>query len=94
MTFSSSVSFTVPRISHTNEFRTARLQNRTEHIRHIRLQGAFNKMERMNGEIRARERVMRILETSDEPNLKGMQIYHNYVRPHGTKGQDACEVAG
>jgi len=46
------------------EFWTQNKDTRTEHIRHIRLQGDFNnnKMERMNGEIRYRERVMRGLE--------------------------------
>jgi hypothetical protein len=49
----------------------------------------------MNGEIRDRERVMRTLETSDTPILKGMQIYHNYVRPHmALKGKTPAEVAG
>ena len=45
-------------------------ETRTEHIRHVRLQGDFNsKMERMNGEIRDRERVMRTLEKTDTPIL-------------------------
>jgi hypothetical protein len=46
-------------------------------------------MERMNGELRDRERVMRTLETTDTPILKGMQIYHNYVRPRMAQRQDA-----
>jgi len=46
--------------AYLKEFRTQRLETRAEHIR---LQGNFNnKMERMNGEIRDRERVMRTLE--------------------------------
>lgn len=54
-----------------------------------------NYVSRMNGEIRDRERVMRTLETSDTPILKGMQIYHNYVRPHmALKGKTPAEVAG
>jgi len=52
-------------------------------------------MERMNGEIRDRERVMRTLEKSDSPILKGMEIYHNYVRPHmSLNGKTPAEVAG
>jgi transposase-like protein len=37
--------------AYNHEFRTAKLETRTEHIRHIRLQGDYNnnKMERMNG---------------------------------------------
>jgi len=39
-------------------------------------------MERMIGELRDREKVTRNLKTMDTSILKGMQIYHNYVRPH------------
>jgi transposase-like protein len=83
--------------AYNEEFRTLKLDTRTEHIRHIRLQGDFNnnKMERMNGEIRGRERVMRTLDTSDTPILKGMRIYHNYVRPHmALGGKTPAQVAG
>lgn len=38
-------------------------------------------MERMNGEIRDRERVMRGLEKKDTPILTGYQLFHNYIRP-------------
>ncbi len=64
--------------AYNKEFRTARLETRTEHIRHIRLKGDHdnNRMERMNGEIRDRERCMRTLERTDTPILKGMPIYH------------------
>jgi hypothetical protein len=57
---------------------------------------AYNKkMERMNGEIRDRERVMRTLEKTDTPILAGMQIFHNYVRPHtALEGKSPAEVAG
>jgi len=73
------------------------LETRTEHIRDIRFDGEVhnNKMERMNGELRDREKVMRTLETTDTPILKGMQIYHNYVRPHtALDGKTPAEVAG
>ncbi len=57
---------------------------RTRHIQHIRLQGDHNnnKMERMNGEIRDREKVMRGVKKVDTKVLPGYQIYHNYFRPH------------
>jgi transposase-like protein len=80
-----------------DEFWTQRLENRPEHIRDIRIDGTVhnNKMERMNGEIRDRERCMRTLEKSDTPILSGMQIYHNYIRPHmALKGKTPAEVAG
>jgi len=52
-------------------------------------------MERMNGEIRDRERVTRTLEKTDTPILKGMQIFHNYVRPHeALDGKTPAETAG
>ena len=52
-------------------------------------------MERMNGEIRDRERVMRTLEKADTPILTGMQIFHNYVRPHDAlDGRTPSEAAG
>jgi hypothetical protein len=54
-----------------------------------------NKMERMNGEIRQREKVMRSLKTTDTPIVSGYQIYHNFIRPHmGLKGKTPAELAG
>lgn len=52
-----------------------------------------NKMERMNGEIRDRERVMRTLEKPDSPILAGYQLFHNYRRPHmGLEGRTPAEA--
>ncbi len=52
-------------------------------------------MERMNGKIRDRERVMRTLEKPDTAILSGMQIYHNFVRPHeALDGRTPSEAAG
>ena len=39
-------------------------------------------MERMDGEIRDREKTMRSLKKVDTPILKSYQIYHNYIRKH------------
>ena len=39
-------------------------------------------MERMNGEVRDREKTMRSLKKVDTPILKRLQIYHNYIRKH------------
>ena len=57
---------------------------KSRHIRHIRLQGDHNnnKMERLNGEVRDREKVMRGLKKVDTTVFTGYQLYHNYVRPH------------
>ena len=68
------------------------------HIRDIRLGGKVhnNKMERMNGEVRDREKVMRGLKTVDTPILKGYQIFHNFVRPHSSLDRktpaEACGI--
>lgn len=69
---------------------------RTSHVRHIHLKGDHNnnKMERMNGEIRDREKVMRGLKKADTPILKGYQLYHNYFRGHESlDGQTPAEAA-
>jgi transposase-like protein len=79
------------------EFRTNKLSNSTVHIRQITLAGQHNnnKMERMNGEIRDREKVTRNLKKSDSPILTGLQIYHNYVRPHmGLNGKTPADLVG
>lgn len=54
-----------------------------------------NKMERLNGEIRDREKTMRGLKKKDTSILKGYQLFHNYIRPHqGLEGKTPSEVAG
>ena len=57
---------------------------KTVHVRHIKLSGDMhnNKMERMNGEIRDREKTMSGLKNTDTAILQGYQLYHNYIRPH------------
>ena len=51
-------------------------------------------MERMNGEIRDREKIMRGLERKDSPILTGVQIYHNFVKPHmALEGRTPAEAA-
>src|SRR5208337_2028814 len=69
--------------AYLKEFWTANKITRTEHIQEIRMAGKVhnNKMERMNGEIRDREKVMRTLEIADSPLLTGYQLFHNYIRP-------------
>jgi putative transposase len=68
------------------------------HVRRIRLQGDMNnnKMERMNGEIRDREKTMRGLKTTETEILKGYQLFHNYIRPHEALGgktpAEACGI--
>ncbi len=69
----------------------------TEHIRHIHLQKDLNnaKMERLNGEIRDREKVTGGLKRKDTPILKGYQIFHIYLRPHeGLDDKTPAEKCG
>ena len=83
--------------AHRELWWTRRLESRTRHIRHITIQGDRNnnKMERLNGEIRDREKVMRGLKNEDTPILTGYQIFHNYLRPHeGLDGKTPAEACG
>jgi len=70
---------------------------RTKHIRHVRWQGDHNnnKMERLKGEVRDREKVMRSLKITTTPILPGYQLFHNYIRPHmALKGKTPAEICG
>ncbi len=52
-------------------------------------------MERLNGSIRDREKTMRSFKKMDTPILKGIQIYHNYIREHqGLGGKTPAEKCG
>ena len=67
------------------------------YIRHIATDGDTNnnKMERLNGEFRDREKIMRGVKKDDSVIFDGSQIYHNYVRPHmGLDGKTPAEVCG
>jgi transposase-like protein len=70
----------------------------TKHVREIRLAGSIhnNKMERLNGEIRDREKTMRGLHVNDTAILTGYQLFHNYIRPHsalaGKTPSEACGI--
>lgn len=73
-------------------------EENTKHIRKITFDGKVhnnNKMERMNGEIRDREKTMRGLKRKRTPILQGYQLYHNYIRPHeALDGKTPSEVCG
>ena len=52
-------------------------------------------MERLNGEIRDREKTMRGVKKMGSAVLKGYQMYHDYFREHGgLVGKTPAEVAG
>ncbi|MEM3062870.1 MAG: IS6 family transposase [Nitrososphaerota archaeon] len=70
---------------------------RPKHIRHISIKGDKNNnlMERLNGEIRDREKTFRGLKKDDTPILKGYQLFHNYIRNHqNLDGQTPADRAG
>ena len=61
---------------------------KTNHVRHIHLAGKRdrdnnNKMERLNGEIRDREKVFRGLKKMDAGILDGMRVCYNFTKKHG-----------
>ena len=73
------------------------LHKKTQHIRHIHMKNDMNnnKMERLNGELRDREKVMRSLKTDNSPIISGMQIHHNFIRNHmGIDNMTPSEKAG
>ncbi|MGH2612606.1 MAG: DDE-type integrase/transposase/recombinase [Rhabdochlamydiaceae bacterium] len=82
--------------AYTKEFWT-QLNPRTKHIQHIHFKKDMNnnKMERFNGELRDREKVVRGVKKEDSPLILGSQIYHNYFRPHmGLDGKTPSEACG
>jgi len=79
------------------EFWREKKQLALVHERDIRFGGQIhnNKMERMNGEIRDREKVVRGVKKSDSPVIEGYRIYHNFVRPHmALENQTPADLAG
>lgn len=72
------------------------MTSRAQYIHHLAIRGdTNNKMERFNGEVRDREKVMRGLKTKETPILTGYQLCHNYIRPHeGLNGKTPAEACG
>ena len=57
-------------------------------------QEKINKMERLNGEIRDREKVFRGLKKMDTPVLDGMRVYYNFTKKHGAlKGETPVQAS-
>ena len=53
-----------------------------------------NKMERLNGTIRDREKVFRGLRSSHTPVFDGMKVHYNHVRKHDAIKKTPAEAAG
>jgi len=69
---------------------------KTNHISHIHLKGDMNnnKMERLNGTIRDREKVFRGLKKMDTSIIDGMRVYYNFTKKHGAlKGRTPSQEA-
>ena len=83
--------------AHKKEWYSNYKNEKVTHIRHIHFKGDKNnnKMERLNGEIRDREKTMRSLKKDDSPIITGMQIHHNYIRTHmGLNNDTPADRAG
>lgn len=83
--------------AHKKEWYSRYGDEQVEHIRHIHFKGDKNnnKMERLNGTIRDREKVMRGLKKMDTPIIKGIMIHHNFIRQHsGINNDTPSERAG
>lgn len=74
------------------------LHKKTKHHRHIHLSGDMNnnQMESFNSNtLRMREKVVRGIKKDDSVILKGMQIHHNFIRPHqGLNGDTPADRSG
>ena len=72
---------------------------KTNHIRHIHLAGKRdrdnnNKMERLNGEIRDREKVFRGLKKFDTPLIGGLKAYYNFTKKHSAlQGKTSAQAS-
>ena len=52
-------------------------------------------MERLNGEFRDREKVVRGIKKANSIVIDGYQLFHNYFRPHmALNGKTPAEVCG
>ncbi|HEV2138300.1 MAG TPA: hypothetical protein VGR53_05630 [Nitrososphaerales archaeon] len=79
------------------EYQTNHGHGGAVHVRDIAFKGRIhnNKMERLNGEVRDREKTFRGLKNRDSPFFAGYQIYHNYIRPHeALNGQTPADRCG
>ena len=78
-------------LGHVNKFSTE------QSIRKITLKGKQhndNKMERLNGEMRDREKVMRGLKRKRTVMFSGDQLFHNYIRHEALNGKTPSVACG
>lgn len=70
---------------------------KTVHIHNVGIRDKINNnvLERLQGTVREREKIIRGLKKEETPILKGQRIFYNYIRPHqslagATPSQIAC----
>lgn len=83
--------------AYKKEFMMKDKKKQAIHFQHIHLRKDMNnnQMERMNGEFRDREKIIRGVKSTNSPLFDGYQIYHNYFRPHlGLEGKTPAEASG
>jgi transposase-like protein len=69
----------------------------TVHIAKVGIQGEVNnnRIERLHGTIRERNKVMRAIKKPNSAIIEGQRMYYNHIRPHqGLGGKTPAEVAG
>lgn len=81
------------------EFYSRYKADRVEHIRKPRFTDPTNNniVERLNGTVREREKVMRGMKGDDtaEELMEGFRTYYNFIRPHmSLDGQTPAEASG
>jgi hypothetical protein len=67
------------------------------HVAGVGLQGRLNnnRMERYQGTLKERTKVMRAMKNDDTAILDGQRIYYNHIRPHqALNGKTPAEAAG
>ncbi len=67
------------------------LQKPSKHIRDIYFKHQLsnnNIQERLNGEFRDGEKTFRGLKKDNSPAITGIQLYHNYIKPHSALNND------
>lgn len=69
----------------------------TVHLAGVGIQGEVNnnRIERLHGTIRERNKVMRAIKKPDSSMIEGHRIYYNHIRPHqALNGKTPAEAAG
>ena len=94
-TVHSSVATGRPSVAQLSSF--APSVTRIKHIDNVSINDKVNNnvLERFNGTVRERDKVIRGFKKEDTPILKGQRIFYNYIRPHqALGGATPSQIAG